>query len=151
MCIRDRERVKARFADDGGRVVEIRAGDPAAHLAKLREVQRLMDADMGFAPGARDETVGILGRGVVSSGGGGGGGSDSVGGLFCARVGGRGADSVAGMAVPGRNKGAAPAAGAAAAAAAGSATAACTTAFTAFLYVRNKRVCLLYTSPSPRD
>ncbi|CAM9709154.1 unnamed protein product [Scytosiphon promiscuus] len=51
------ERVKARFSDDGARVVEIREGDPAAHLAKLREVERLMDVDMGFAPGGREETV----------------------------------------------------------------------------------------------
>eukprot|EP00903_Cladosiphon_okamuranus_P008301 g7987.t1 len=68
------ERVKARFADDGGRVVEIRHGDPAAHLAKLREVESLMDADMGFAPGARDETVSMV------AGGGGGGGRDGPGG-----------------------------------------------------------------------
>ncbi|CAN0008316.1 unnamed protein product, partial [Hapterophycus canaliculatus] len=51
------ERVKARFEDDGARVVEIREGDPAAHLAKLREVERLMDADMGFVPGGREETI----------------------------------------------------------------------------------------------
>eukprot|EP00752_Nemacystus_decipiens_P017847 g16003.t1 len=55
------ERVKARFADDGGRVVEIRHGDPAPHLAKLREVESLMDGDMGFAPGGRDETVPLVG------------------------------------------------------------------------------------------
>ncbi|CBJ31471.1 conserved unknown protein [Ectocarpus siliculosus] len=57
------ERVKEAFADDGGRVVEVREGDPAPHLAKLREVERLMDADMGFAPGARDDAI-SLGSGI---------------------------------------------------------------------------------------
>lgn len=47
--------MKARFPDDGGRIIEIRDCDPAAHRSKLQEVQRLMDADMGFAPGARDD------------------------------------------------------------------------------------------------
>lgn len=47
--------MKARFPDDGGRIIEIRDGDPAAHRSKLQEVQRLMDADMGFAPGARGD------------------------------------------------------------------------------------------------
>ncbi|KAG5191543.1 ESCO1/2 acetyl-transferase-domain-containing protein [Tribonema minus] len=36
-------------AGKGARVVEIRSGDPAAHVAKLSEVKALMDEDMGFA------------------------------------------------------------------------------------------------------
>ena len=46
-------------------MVEIRNGDPAAHLAKLRDVERLMDAEMGFAPGGREEA--IAGSSAVSS------------------------------------------------------------------------------------
>lgn len=49
-------------------MVEIRVGDPTAHLAKLTEVERLMDADMGFAPGARgDNVLGHTGRRVLPS------------------------------------------------------------------------------------
>ncbi|CAM9713080.1 unnamed protein product, partial [Discosporangium mesarthrocarpum] len=43
------ERVAARFPDDGGRVVEVRPGDPLPHLQKVEEVKRVMDNDMGFA------------------------------------------------------------------------------------------------------
>ena len=132
------ERVKARFADDDGRVVEIRAGDPAAHLAKLREVERLMDKDMGFAPGARDGH-GRYGAGGRRSGGGGSGGGSSVGvgRLFSWEVN-----------VTARKNDAAGSAAACDAAtdagrgggSGGYAATASTTAFTAFLYVRDKRV-----------
>lgn len=50
--------MRARFPDDGGRVIEIREGDTAPHRSKLKEVERLMDADMGFAPGARGDDSG---------------------------------------------------------------------------------------------
>lgn len=54
-------------------MLEVRNSDPAAHLAKLRDVERLMDAEMGFAPGAREEAYigSSFGRnGVVNSGSG---------------------------------------------------------------------------------
>lgn len=54
-------------------MLEVRNNDPAAHLAKLRDVERLMDADMGFAPGAREEAYigSSFGRNGVENGGGG--------------------------------------------------------------------------------
>ncbi|CAB1118872.1 unnamed protein product [Ectocarpus sp. CCAP 1310/34] len=109
-----RERVKEAFADDGGRVVEVREGDPAPHLAKLREVERLMDADMGFAPGARDDAVSLgsasplLGEGGAGARRGRGGRGSMPGGGGC---GGSGVGAAA------KTKG-----------------------VTAFLYVREKRV-----------
>ena len=46
-----KERIIEAWPNEPGspKVVEIRAGDPAPHLAKLEEVKVLMDADMGFA------------------------------------------------------------------------------------------------------
>lgn len=108
--------MKEWFPDDGGRVVEIREGDHATHLAKLGEVERLMDVDMGFAPGAREEKISPLSS---SSTGGRNGGGDGVWG------GGRGSVAAKGGGEEGLRFGSATKKRA---------------AVTAFLYVRGKRV-----------
>ena len=40
--------VKCHGPED--RIIEVRPGDPPSQLEKIREVMRVMDADMGFVP-----------------------------------------------------------------------------------------------------
>lgn len=45
------ERVALRLSSKGDRVIYVLPGDPARHLYKVREVVRVMEQEMGLAPG----------------------------------------------------------------------------------------------------